>query len=271
MKFRIVALGLSAAICTALIACTPASQESATPAAGAEPAPAPGAPTPDAAGSDRAAYTDLEQLAQRLVTQSAAVKAGDVVLIGGQAHDAELMENIAVNVAKVGGFPLIAYSSDRLSKRMFFDVPEQYDTQTDALDMKLAEIADVTISIGNGMTQDLFAGADPKRMAARGKANEAIGKAFLKNNVRTVEVGNNLYPTTWRAERFGMAEDALAKTFWSGVNLDYTELQTRGAAVKAALAGGNEMHITNPNGTDPKVRAPGRRSWSATASSRPTT
>jgi len=257
MKHRVVAFSLSATICTALIACTPASQqEAAAPVADAPAASTDTAQTTPAARPT--APTDLEQLAQRLVTQSAAVKEGEVVLIGGQAHDAELMENIAVNVAKVGGFPLITYSSDRLSKRMFFDVPEQYDAQPDVLDMKLAEIADVTISIGNNMTQDLFAGADPKRMAARGKANEAIGQAFLKNNVRTVDVGNNLYPTAWRAERFGMAEDALSKTFWDGVNLDYAELQTRGALVQAALAGGNEMHITNPNGTDLKLRVQGR-------------
>jgi hypothetical protein len=50
----------------------------------------------------------------------------------------------------------------------------------------------------------------------------------------------------------------LAKAFWGGVNLDYAELQTRGEQVKAALAAGNELHITNPNGTDLKVRVQGR-------------
>ena len=39
--------------------------------------------------------------------------------------------------------------------------------------MKLADVVDVNISLGNGMTENLFEGADPKRMAARGKADEA--------------------------------------------------------------------------------------------------
>jgi leucyl aminopeptidase (aminopeptidase T) len=73
-----------------------------------------------------------------------------------------------------------------------------------------------------------------------------------------VEIGNNLYPTPWRAERYGMVEDELAKTFWNGVNLDYSDLQTRGAQVKAALAAGNNVHVTNPNGTDLKLRVQGR-------------
>lgn len=252
MKRQFLAAVLTAAVCTALVGCqrsTPDTTTAATP----EPA-SPAATEPAKA----APATDLEQLAQRLVTQSAAVQEGEVVLISGRPHDAELMENLAVHVRKAGGFPMVTYSSDRLAKRMFFDVPEKYDSQTDALDMKLAEVVDVAISIGNVMTENLLEGADPKRIAARGKAGEAVAQLFMKNNVRNIEIGNNLYPTPWRAERYGMAENELAAAFWSGVNLDYSELQTRGEQVKAALAAGNEIHITNPNGTDLKVRVQGR-------------
>jgi leucyl aminopeptidase (aminopeptidase T) len=45
--------------------------------------------------------------------------------------------------------------------------------------------------------------------------------------------------------------------FWTGVNIDYSQLQARGEQVKAALAG-NEVHLTNPNGTDLKLRVQGR-------------
>jgi leucyl aminopeptidase (aminopeptidase T) len=141
---------------------------------------------------------------------------------------------------------------------MFFDVPEKYDSQADALGARLATLANVVIFVGNGMSENLFEGADPKRMAAQGKVAEPVGQAFMKHDVRTVEIGNNLYPTPWRAERYGMAEDELAKTFWNGVNLDYTDLQARGAQVKAVLAAGNDVHVTNPNGTDLKLRVQGR-------------
>ena len=266
MKPQLLAIALATVVSAALAGCQrsapddTASAEPTAPAATATTEPATSTPS-------KSAPTDLEQLAQRLVTQSAAVKEGEVVFISGRVQDAELMENIAVNVRKAGGFPLITYSSDRLAKRLFFDVPEQYDSQADALGMKLADLVDVNISLGNGMTENLFEGADPKRMAARGKADEPVSQAFLKNNVRNIDIGNNLYPTPWRAERYGMAEDELAQAFWNGVNLDYTELQTRGEQVKAALAAGKEVHITNPNGTDLKVQVRDARSWSATASS----
>lgn len=168
------------------------------------------------------------------------------------------MENLAVHVRKVGGFSLVEYGSDRLSKRLFFDVPEKYDSQTNQLGMKLAGIVNVTINVTNGLTENLFEGADPKRTAARGKAGEAIGQEFLRRNVRTVEIGNGFYPTPWRAKRYEMTEAELAKTFWEGVNIDYAGLQQRGEQVKAVLAAGNELHVTNPNGTDFKVRVQGR-------------
>jgi len=240
----------------ALAACQPVTPTNTNATTNTNAAPTVTAAAPETA--TKKAPTDLEQLAQRIVTQSAGVKEGDIVLIDGRGHDAELIENIAVNVRKAGAFPMVEYSSDRLSKRMFYDVPEKYDSQANALGMKLAEVVNVTISVSNGMTEDLFAGADPKRLAARGKAGEPVGKEFLKRNVRTVEIGNGLYPTSWRAKRFGMSEDELAKTFWEGVNIDYASLQTRGEQVKAVLAAGNELHITNPNGTDLKVRVQGR-------------
>jgi aminopeptidase len=215
-------------------------------------------PAPAAATTKKAPPTDLEQLAERLVNQSAAVKEGEIVLINGGVQDLELLENIAVHVRKAGGFPLVEVGSDRLARRLYADVPEKYDAQQDALGMKMAETLNVVISVDSNLAEGLFADADPKRLAARARASQPVGELFEKRNVRTVEVGNSLYPTPWRAARYGFSEADLTKTFWEGVNIDYTSLQARGEQVKAALAAGNELHVTSPNGTDLKVKIGGR-------------
>ncbi len=256
MNRSILPTALAATISLALGACQQSAPD--TDAVAAADAAAAAAAALDTGSPAPAAPTDLEQLAERLVTQSAAVQAGDAVLITGRVQDAALMENIAVHVAKVGGFPLVTYSSDRLSKRLFFDVPAEYDSQIDALGAEMAKVIDVVINLGNATSENLFEGADPARMAARNKASEPVAQAFMNNNIRRVEVGNNLYPTPWRAERYGMAESALSQLFWNGVNVDYSELQTRGAQVRAALAGGNEIRVTHPNGTDLRLRIQGR-------------
>jgi aminopeptidase len=51
----------------------------------------PAAPAPAAA--PKKAPTDLEQLAERLVNQSAGIKAGELVLVSGGAQDQDLLES----------------------------------------------------------------------------------------------------------------------------------------------------------------------------------
>jgi aminopeptidase len=247
MKKSFAPLAAAAAACLALASCQ------------SQPAPvAPAKLVDDVKPAAKTPPTDLEQLAERLVKQSAGVKEGEVVLISSGAENMELLEDIAVQVRKAGGFPLITVGSDRLSKRLYTDVPEKYDSQPARLDLKLAEVANVIISVDRSSAEGLFADADPKRIAARAKANEGIQEAYYKHNVRTVDVGNGLYPQDWLARRYDMTPEDLAKTFWGGVNVDYTDLQSRGAQVSAALAGGSEMHITDSNGTDLKMRVQGR-------------
>lgn len=253
---------LSVALLAGLLAACqrPATNEAAQagePAGTPSTAP-PAEPSAATASQARAAPTDLEQLANRVVAQSAGVKEGEVVLLTGQPADGELLEDLAVNVRKAGAFPIVLYGTDRLDKRLFFDVPAKYDTQPNKATLGLIGLADAVIDVAGGTTENLFDGADPARVAARAKTGEAVNQAMLKRGVRTIELGNNLYPTPWRAERYGMSEDDLSKLFWNGVNVDYSDVQKRADTVKAALAAGDEVHVTNPNGTDLKLRIKGR-------------
>ncbi len=238
---------LSAAL--TLVSCAPAAPptnvaETRTPSTPAE--------------AKKAPATDLEQLSNRLVSQVAAVKEGDIVIINGGVRDLDLLENLATDTRKVGAHPLVTLASDRLNKKYFEKVPEKYDSQAPEVNLKLATMATVAFNIDTNETEDLLAGVPPARFAALGKASEPVAELFRKRNVRQVEVGNGLYPTAWRAKRYGMTQDELTKAFWTAVNTDYSALQTSGERVKSALAAGKEVHITNPNGSDLKVRIEGR-------------
>ena len=251
---RLTALALCLACAAALFACqTAPTTNTPTPTAANSNA----AASPAAAAARTAPPTDLQELARRLVTQSAAVKEGEVVLISGGVRDMELLENLSVEVQKVGGDPLLSVGSDRLAKKSYAEVPEKYDAVTPKVGTELARFANVTISVDSNEAEDVLAGVPRARIAARGKAGEPVAAEFLRRKVRGVEVGNGLYPTEWRARRFEMPLADFAKTFWDGVNVDYTSLQAAGERVKSALAG-NEIHITHPNGTDLKVSVQGR-------------
>jgi leucyl aminopeptidase (aminopeptidase T) len=203
------------------------------------------------AAVNKAAGINLDELAQRIVTQSARVKEGEIVYISGGVRDLELLEDLATHVSKVGAFPLVALSSDRMIKRSFTDVPAKYDSQEPKLYLALADTLDAVIQVDSFEAADVFEGLSAERRAARDEAFAPVNKKILDNSVRSVEVGNGLYPTSWRAQRFGMSQGDLAKSFWEGVNVDYSGLQSRGEAVKAALSAGKELRIVNSaNGTD---------------------
>jgi leucyl aminopeptidase (aminopeptidase T) len=60
-----------------------------------------------------------------------------------------------------------------------------------------------------------------------------------------------------------MSEDELAKTFWEGVNVDYSSLAARAEEVKGVLTGGSEIAIMDDSGSTLKVRVQGQPVYSS--------
>jgi aminopeptidase len=200
---------------------------------------------------------DYRSIAEKVVTQNAGVKEGDIVLIFGSNEDLSLVEDIAVEVRKRGASPLVTVGTNRLSRRMYEEVPAKYDTQTPETNLKLAGIVDVIIGTESNEGRTLK-GVAPERIAARAKASAPIGALMRKRGVRSVFLGNGLYPSAERAEQFDVSRDELADLMYSGIDTDYAMLQATGEQVRKVLAGGKELRITNPNGTDFRVGINGR-------------
>jgi leucyl aminopeptidase (aminopeptidase T) len=72
-------------------------------------------------------------------------------------------------------------------------------------------------------------------------------------------LGNGLYPTEERAKQLDLTLNELTDIFWEGINVDYKKLEATGNAVKGVLSAGKEVHITNPNGTDIKMKIENRK------------
>jgi leucyl aminopeptidase (aminopeptidase T) len=212
---------------------------------------------PDSAEPTAVPVADFKSVAAKVVQQSAGVREGDIVLIAGSDEDLPLLEDIAIEVRKVGGQPLVTVNTVGFNRRTYDEVPARYDSQTPRLAMKLTEMEDVFISTeaGEGRTMK---GVPPERMAVRGKAFAPIGELMRKRNVRNVALGNGLYPSAERAEQFGISREELARLMYGGVDADYSQLQATGEQIRKALADGKELRITNPGGTDLRVMIAGR-------------
>lgn len=225
----------SALVALALTACGPKAPS------GGSGAPAATVTAPSAA--ERAAVATS-------MARAALIKPGDRVLIYGSVRDADLLEDLAVETMKLGGQPLIAIGSQRLGRRSYDEVPASFDTLTPTLDLALVNTFEVQLTVDVGESDSAFAGVSPARIAARSRAQVPVNTAFARRGVRVVSLGNGLYPTATLARRLGVSQSELANVFWRAVGMAPESIQTRGAAARAALAGGRRVTVTAPNGTN---------------------
>ncbi|WP_303918419.1 aminopeptidase [Draconibacterium sediminis] len=197
---------------------------------------------------------DLEALAKNIVNQCANIQPDEIVFINGHTRDIELLENIAVNVRKNGAFPMLTVSSDRLTRKMFTEVPEKYDTQFPKLNMELVKMMTTQINVTSGDTPGLLADIPPERFVTRNKAQKPVNDLYRESSIKSVQLGNGLYPTKNRADQFEMPVDQLAKMFWDGINMDYNQLTGIGEKLTKKLTSGNILKITHSNGTNLSVK-----------------
>lgn len=195
-----------------------------------------------------------ETLAQKLVNQCANIHEGEFVLVSGGIRDFELLEDIVINVGKKGAYPILTLGSDRMTRRWLTEVPPKYDSRTPESDIKLFGFITAMISVDYNETVGLLSDIPAERLVTRGKAYEPVNELVAERNVKGVNLGNGLYPTEANAKLYGLTLKELSDLFWKGVNVDYAKLEATGKALQTKFSGGKEIQITNPNGTDLKVR-----------------
>lgn len=223
-----------------------AKETSATPAAAVT-----------ASAGKEMAKPDYAAIAQKLVSQCAGVKEGEIVSISGEIKDAELLEELSIEVRKLGAFPLMNMYHDNpeRQKRALQEIPAKWDSQTNQLSLKLAGMTNVNISINNSEPVNLLEHFPQERLEAMSKANEPVSDLSRKRNIRTLVLGGNgLYPSKANAQELGLTQAELAKIFWDGINTDYDQLQADGEKYRQLLSAAKEAHLTHPNGTDLKVK-----------------
>jgi aminopeptidase len=201
---------------------------------------------------------DLKAIAERIVGESARVTAGDRVVVRGDIRDIDLVEEISLAVWRRGAEPVQILGREKTSRRYFDEVPATQDNVPLALSMKLIEAETVEISISGSEYPGLFGDVSASRITATAKRYQPVAEARLKRGVRSVDVGNGLYPTDATAQQFSITKAQLAELYWNGLSVDNAKMQATGAAVRAKLSAGKVVRVTHPNGTDLQFRVEGR-------------
>lgn len=201
---------------------------------------------------------DTRAIAAQLVKQIAGVKPGDSVLVEGELREWALLEDLSLEVQKAGGHAVVVPWRELAGKRYFDEVPAQFDAKRHDVWLKLVPAFNVNVVVEGQEHPGLLKQVPAARIAASDKAYQPVYQLLVKRNLRRVSLGNGLYPTAATAKRHGMTKDQLAKIFWAGVAIEPAKVQAAAEAVRAVLAKGKEVRITNPNGTDLRFRIQNR-------------
>lgn len=196
-----------------------------------------------------AAGPDAKAVAERVVGQVAGIKEGEVVLISAPDTDQELAAQLSWAVRRKKGDTITSIYREKDSRRYFDEVPAEFDGLPPTASLKLLDMIQVQVSVDHTENQGLLKDVPEARKMALGAANAPVADMMQKKGVRSVSIGNGLYPTDWLAKRAGMKKADLEKLFWSSVDVDYAKLAASGEAVKAALAG-KQLKVTSPSGTN---------------------
>lgn len=194
--------------------------------------------------------TDKEfgEMAHKVVTVSAKIKPGDVVVISGGRHAIPLMEALSVEAAKVGGRvgPMLV-TSDRVFRSTYLEVPEQYLGQPSPL-TEWIKHADVWISapeIEN--PQAVFSDVSESRVAKADSSADAFRNALNQSKLRHVEIA---IPTRIDAEFVQLDFATYEKMQWDAINADYEQIAKKGNQLRTILQGAKTVKVTSPRGTD---------------------
>jgi aminopeptidase len=208
------------------------------------------APSANVTQAGSVSAVDMQPAAAAALVRAGMIAKGDRVVINGPDDNPRLLENIALEVMKVGGQPLITVGSNSLARRSFDDVPAAFDSASPRLGVAMVNVTDATINVDFPTSDTLLKGVPAERIAARARAGEPATKAFYAHPSRSVSLGNGLFPWPGTAAVFGKQDAEYADMFWKAVAVSPDSLRASGAKILTPLSTSKSVHVTSQNGTD---------------------
>jgi aminopeptidase len=205
--------------------------------------------------------TDQRQveIAHKVVTISAKIKPGEVVVISGGIQKLPLMEALAIEASKAGArvAPLFV-TTDRIQRSSIADVSEEYLGQS-APAMDWLKNIDVWISTADTEDQKaVLEGVPDTKLAKAGRSNDAFRAALNHSKLRGVFIG---VPNRKDAEYAQVDWATYQQMQWDAINADYKQIAEKGNQLAKLLEHAKSVRITSPSGTDLTVELGNRKAF----------
>ncbi|HET7816367.1 MAG TPA: aminopeptidase [Sphingomicrobium sp.] len=221
-------------------------------------------PQGDAKPEDKAAAkadsdVDYDAIATRVVTESAGVKPGEIVVINGTLAEPKLLEALTGAVAMAGGHPIVTVDFPSVDKKFVSQAPEQYLRQQSRGELALIEAGDVFINASAVEDPALFADVDDNRLNIVREANQAVGQTAMRKRSRAVSIGQSGgIPTPAFAKSQDADYDDMRAMFLRALAVPAATIAERGRAVTGRMQPGSTVRLRTAEGTDLTFRLSGK-------------
>ncbi len=220
-----------------------------------------GGDSSDGTATAEAEGVDYDAVATRIVTESAGVKPGEVVVINGSMAEPRLLEALQAAVLTAGGHPIVDVSFPRAQKRFVAEAPMEYLRQPSKAGLALINAGDVFISASGVEDPTLFSDVDENRLNATREANQAVAEAITKKRARSVDIGQSGgIPTAAYAKLRGADYGDMRAMFFKALAVPANVIAQRGAAVSGKMKAGQQVRLRTSSGTDLTFTLAGNRS-----------
>ena len=208
-----------------------------------------------ASAQTAAAAVDYGAIARRVVTESAAVRPGEVVLISGSVEERDLLEALQAEVLLAGGQPIVTVNFPRAERRAFTEVPLDYLRQEPRAQLALIQAADVFISAGSIQDPTLYADVPEERVTISRQASQPVTQALAAKRARSIDIGQTGgIPTEAYARSQRADYAAMRDMFFRSLAVPTEVIAQRGAAVSRRMQPGQTVRLRSAGGTDLSFR-----------------
>lgn len=196
---------------------------------------------------------NYERIAQKIVRENLCVQPGEQVLMEVRSDAVPYAEQIAFEIFRVGGVATLMLHSDELRYREIMETPLEQLVLPQRPLLAAIEAADYVLTIGMFSAEpDRFRNLPPERLQAFQARRKIRSQTIYRENGGK-SLGTD-YPTRYMAQAYNIPWSRFFEMYWRAMDVDYTELRERAAALAEILERTDEIHITTPRGTDLRLR-----------------
>jgi len=199
----------------------------------------------------------MQSIARNIINVNMNVKERESVVISAGPNSIDFAEAIAFEASKVGAYPSINYSSDRLALKTYKSANDRYLKHYSKLSEIIAKKVDVEIVLDDS---DPFIEKQlpQKKIEIRRKAmkplREIKDRRSKEKTIKSVLIG---FPTKETAKSMKIPFNKLNNIFWSTMDVDYQRLHAFNQVLARKLAGKKWIHIIGEK-TNIKLSIKGR-------------